>query len=128
MKKFENGLKLICPRTLGPFDRIMPELYWKFFHFFDDWDRRQKAKTSLFFYSFLSIQMLPYIIFLCKFVQLVDRYFSLVLRGRPVTTTTATWNCYKELGISNVIGNLHKNAWHGNWGQYNIRHDLINVV
>ena len=27
MKKFENGLKLICPRTLGPFDRIMPELY-----------------------------------------------------------------------------------------------------
>ena len=87
-----------------------------------------ETKNFPIFYSFLSIQMLPYIIFLCKFVQLVDRYFSLVLRGRPVTTTTATWNCYKELGISNVIGNLHKNAWHGNWGQYNIRHDLINVV
>ena len=97
MKKFENGLKLICSRTLGPFDRIMPELYRKFCHFFDDWERRQKAKTSLFFYSFLSIQMLSYIIFLCKFVQLVDRYFSLVLQGGPATTRHIELNIDKEL-------------------------------
>ena len=45
-----------------------------------------ETKNFPIFYSFLSIQMLPYIIFLCKFVQLVDRYFSLVLQGGPATT------------------------------------------
>ena len=54
---------------------------------------RSETKTSLIFYSFLSIQMLPYIIFLCKFVQLVDRYFSLLLRGGPIPNiyTTLQW-------------------------------------
>ena len=45
--------------------------------------RGTETKNFPVFYSFLSIQMLPYIIFLCKFVQLVDRYFSLLLGGGP---------------------------------------------